>query len=155
MHKAAPRVLETQPAQRGRWDTLPELMPINPVHVALMYNSKVLVISGSGNDPNNKDFQAGVWDPASGSVKTFPIRWDMFCTPYPADIKSVVLIRPGAVTHAFDMEQRLVGLTFTYNNDQLYVKAPANGNIAPPGYYMVFILNSKGVPSKAAFVRLT
>ena len=76
-------------------------------------------------------------------------------TPYPADIKSVVLIRPGAVTHAFDMEQRLVGLTFTYSNDQLYVKAPANGNIAPPGYYMVFILDSKGVPSKAAFVRLT
>src|SRR6185369_13511913 len=79
MHKAAPRVLETQPAQHGRWDTLPELMPINPVHVALMYNSRVLVISGSGNDPNNKDFQAGVWDPASGSVKTFPIKWDMFC----------------------------------------------------------------------------
>ena len=79
MHKAPLRVLETQPAQRGRWDTSPELMPINPVHVALMFNSKVLVISGSGNDPNNKDFQAGVWDPASGTVRTFPIRWDMFC----------------------------------------------------------------------------
>jgi len=76
-------------------------------------------------------------------------------TPYPTDIKSVVLIRPGAVTHAFDMEQRLVGLSFTSSNGQLYVKAPASGNIAPPGYYMVFILDSKGVPSKAAFVRLT
>jgi len=76
-------------------------------------------------------------------------------TPYPADIKSVVLIRPGAVTHAFDMDQRLVGLTFTSSNGQLYVKAPATGNVAPPGYYMVFILDSKGVPSKAAFVRLT
>jgi hypothetical protein len=76
-------------------------------------------------------------------------------TPHPADIKSVVLIRPGAVTHAFDMEQRLVGMTFTYSNGQLYVKAPAKGNLAPPGYYMVFILDSKGVPSKAAFVRLT
>ena len=76
-------------------------------------------------------------------------------TPYPADIKSVVLIRPGAVTHAFDMEQRLVGLSFSSSNGQLYVKAPANGNIAPPGYYMVFILDSKGVPSKAAFVHLT
>jgi len=76
-------------------------------------------------------------------------------TPYPADIKSVVLVRPGAVTHAFDMEQRLVGLTFTYTNGQLYVTAPRSGNIAPPGYYMVFILNSQGVPSKASFVRLT
>jgi hypothetical protein len=66
-----------------------------------------------------------------------------------------VLIRPGAVTHSFDMEQRLVGLTFSYSNGQLYVKAPANGNTAPPGYYMVFILDSKGVPSKASFVRLT
>src|SRR5262249_34896412 len=75
-------------------------------------------------------------------------------TPYPADIKTEVMIRPGAVTHAFDMEQRFVGLSFTSSNGQLYVKAPANGTLAPPGYYMVFILDSKGVPSKAAFVHL-
>ena len=46
---------------------------------------------------------------------------------------SVVLIRAGAVTHAFDMDQRLVGLTFTAGAGVLNAKAPANGNLAPPG----------------------
>jgi hypothetical protein len=76
-------------------------------------------------------------------------------SPDAADIKSVVLVRPGAVTHAFDMEQRLVGMTFTADaGGVLHVKAPANGNLAPPGYYLLFILNSQGVPSVARFVFL-
>jgi len=75
-------------------------------------------------------------------------------TPDAKDIKAVALIRAGAVTHAFDMDQRLVNLTFTATAGQLAVKAPANGNLAPPGYYLLFILNSKGVPSVARFVRL-
>jgi len=79
-HKTALKLaVETQPAQHGRWDTLPFLMPINPVHVALMHNGKVLIISGSGNDPNNRRFEAGVWDPPAETVRTFPIAWDMFC----------------------------------------------------------------------------
>src|ERR1700685_4623967 len=48
------------PGVIGRWDTLPFDMPINPVHVALMYSGKVLIVSGSGNDPDNKNFQAAV-----------------------------------------------------------------------------------------------
>jgi PKD repeat protein len=75
-------------------------------------------------------------------------------TPNPADIRSVVLVRPGAVTHAFDMEQRLIELPFSSAGGLLTATAPPNGNIAPPGYYMLFILNSAGVPSKASFVRL-
>ncbi len=71
-----------------------------------------------------------------------------------ADIDSVVLIRPGAVTHAFDMEQRLVGLSYTKAAGVLNVKAPSGGNIAPPGYYLLFIVNSAGVPSLAKFVYL-
>jgi hypothetical protein len=71
-----------------------------------------------------------------------------------ADIASVVLVRPGTPTHAFDMEQRLVGLSFTAGGGQLNVTTPPNGNIAPPGYYMLFVLNGAGVPSVARFVRL-
>lgn len=79
-HQTALRAAaETQPAQHGRWETLPSLMPINPVHLALMHNSKVLVISGSGNDPNNKSFQAGVWNLRRKTINTFPLAWDMFC----------------------------------------------------------------------------
>jgi hypothetical protein len=76
-------------------------------------------------------------------------------TPDATSITSVVLIRPGAPTHAFDMEQRLVAMNFTAGSGVLNVTAPPNGNIAPPGYYMLFILNSSGVPSVAQFVQLT
>jgi hypothetical protein len=72
-----------------------------------------------------------------------------------ANISSVVLMRPGAPTHAFDMEQRLVAVNFTAGSGVLNATAPPNGNIAPPGYYMLFIVNSAGVPSVAQFVQLT
>ena len=75
-------------------------------------------------------------------------------TPDAANISSVVLVRNGAVTHAFGMDQRLVGLSFTAGSGSLTVTAPPTGNIAPPGYYMLFILNSRGVPSVARMVQL-
>jgi PKD repeat protein len=53
------------------------------------------------------------------------------------------------------MEQRLVGLSFAAGTGVLNVTAPPNGNIAPPGYYMLFALDSSGVPSVARFVQLT
>jgi galactose oxidase-like protein/PKD domain-containing protein len=76
-------------------------------------------------------------------------------TPDAAGISSVVLMRAGAPTHAFDMEQRLVALSFTAGSGVLNVTAPPNGNIAPQGYYMLFLLNASGVPSLAQFVQLT
>ena len=45
-------------------------------------------------------------------------------------------------------------LTFTRTSSGLTVKAPTSRNIAPPGYYMLFILNSNGVPSKAKILKL-
>jgi hypothetical protein len=76
-------------------------------------------------------------------------------TPDAADITRVVLVRPGAATHAFDMEQRVVGLTFTRGTGALSVVAPPDPRVAPPGYYMLFLLNSRGVPSVARFVQLS
>ena len=76
-------------------------------------------------------------------------------TPDAASISSVVLIRNGTVTHAFGMDQRMVGMSFTAGSGSLTVTAPSNGNIAPPGYYMLFILNSAGVPSLASSVLVT
>jgi galactose oxidase len=76
-------------------------------------------------------------------------------TPDAATIASVVLMRPGAPTHSFDMEQRLVALSFTAGSGALNVTAPPNSNIAPPGYYLLFLLNASGVPSVAQFVQLT
>ena len=58
------------------------------------------------------------------------------------------------MTHAFDMDQRMVGMSFTAGSGSLTVTAPPNSNIAPPGYYMLFLLNSSGVPSLATFVQV-
>ena len=62
-------------------------------------------------------------------------------------------MRPAAVTHMINMEQRRVGLTFTQTAGGLTITAPANSNIAPPGFYMPMILNGNGVPSQGACVR--
>jgi hypothetical protein len=75
-------------------------------------------------------------------------------TPDAANISKVVLVRNGSVTHAFGMDQRLVELSFTAQDGSLTVTAPPNGNIAPPGYYMLFILDNSGVPSVAPFVQI-
>jgi hypothetical protein len=66
----------------------------------------------------------------------------------------VALLRPGATTHADNFDQRYVDLTFTLGNGAIKATAPANGNIAPPGYYMLVIVNSNGVPSIMPFLNL-
>jgi hypothetical protein len=76
-------------------------------------------------------------------------------TPNASSIASVVLMKDGAVTHAFDMDQRMVGMSFTAGSGSLTVTAPPNANIAPPGYYMLFLLNGSGVPSLASFVQVS
>jgi hypothetical protein len=76
-------------------------------------------------------------------------------TPDAANIASVVLVKDGAVTHAFNMDQRLVGLVSSAGSGVLNVTGPPNGNIAPPGYYMLFLINNAGVPSVAKFVQLS
>ena len=76
-------------------------------------------------------------------------------TPDAANIASVVLMKDGAPTHAFDMEQRMVGLVFSAGSGVLNVTGPPNGNTAPPGYYMIFLINTAGVPSVAKFVQVS
>ena len=68
-------------------------------------------------------------------------------TPDAASITKVALVKLGAVTHSNNMDQRYVPLLFAAGNGTLTVTAPTNVNIAPPGYYMLFIINSAGVPS--------
>jgi hypothetical protein len=62
-------------------------------------------------------------------------------------IATVVLIREGAATHAFDMSQREVGLSFTVSGQTLTLTGPPNSAVAPPGNYLLFLVNTNGVPS--------
>ncbi|SDI95241.1 Glyoxal oxidase N-terminus [Frankineae bacterium MT45] len=74
-------------------------------------------------------------------------------TPDASAITAVNLVSLGADTHQIDMNQHFVPLNFTAGSGSLNVTAPASGTIAPPGYYMLFILKN-GVPSVAKFVHI-
>jgi hypothetical protein len=78
-------------------------------------------------------------------------------TPNATVIRKVTLIRLMSTTHAFDQGQRLNTLSFQAAADgqSLTVTPPASGRLAPPGPYMLFILNDKGVPSLAQTVLLS
>src|SRR5215469_14376585 len=89
-----PRMLGQANVQ-GQWSTLPlsvYSMPINPVHVALLSNGKLLVVAGSGNcPPSQEDCPSGppygpsnnsgalLFDPSSGAITQFSVSRDMFC----------------------------------------------------------------------------
>jgi hypothetical protein len=75
-------------------------------------------------------------------------------TPDGAAIASAVLIRTGATTHFFDENTHFVPVTFTQTTGGLNITAPANGNAAPPGHYMLFLVNGNGVPSIAPILQL-
>lgn len=76
-------------------------------------------------------------------------------TPSPDTITSVALMRPCSVTHTNDMSQRHLILPIVRREaGALIVGAPPNGTIAPPGPYMLFLLNSERVPSRGRFLQV-
>jgi hypothetical protein len=74
-------------------------------------------------------------------------------TPDASRIAKVALVGLGAMTHGFNMGQRYVPLSFTAGAGALTVTSPANANLAPPGHYMLFVLDDLGVPSSAWLLR--
>ena len=75
-------------------------------------------------------------------------------TPDAANISKVSLVRMGSVTHNIDMDQRYMELGKTVSGDGLTIDGPPNANTAPPGYYMVFLVNTNGVPSTGQIVKI-
>lgn len=75
--------------------------------------------------------------------------------PGATSIVSACLIRPGAVTHGFDQNQRYVPLTVSNpSGSTLSITAPSDSLDAPPGDYMLFVVDNAGVPSVAKWVRV-
>jgi hypothetical protein len=105
-------------------------------------------------------------DPGVGTIilhgSTFEVE-----TAQAPDIAKVVMVRPMAVTHQTDAEQRALALSWTLTSPTTLAVTAPDGRIfpyagggghthvsAPRGYYMLFVINSSGVPSEAKFVRL-
>src|SRR6266576_5284 len=97
---------------QGQWSTLPYLMPINPIHVALLHNGKILVVAGSGNcapgqpgcptgapyGPSNNS-GAAVLDPGTGTITGLTVGWDMFCNSMTQLADGRILIDGGTLTY--------------------------------------------------------
>ncbi len=78
-------------------------------------------------------------------------------SPQASEIGSVVMMRLSSATHWVNMDQRYVPLDFFHPSEEpglLVVSAPEQAGVAPPGYYMLFILNAQQVPSVAHMIRL-
>jgi hypothetical protein len=156
-------------------DTWTELAPINCAH---LYHSTALLLADGRVMRGGKDGQFQR-DP----YKYFEHRLELFSPPYlfagprprissaPAaggyghniaigcptarKIVRVALIRAGAVTHNFHMDQRYVGLEIAGTTaGKLTAKLPPNAKIAPPGAYMLFVVDGAGVPSRARMIKL-
>jgi len=136
------------------------------------YHSTALLLPdgrvlSAGHDNGRRATMAEIYSPpylfrgprptiaSSGEQLTYGGNFEI-ATPEAVDIGRVALVKPGSVTHSVNFDQRYVDLGFTTAGDAaLAVAAPSAPEAAPPGYYMLFIVNSLGVPSEAAWIHLS
>jgi hypothetical protein len=155
------------------WTTMSAMQVPRLYHstALLLPDGRVMVAGGGRNDgvgaPNSPrdKFSGEIYSPPylfrgprptiTSAPATATYAASMFvATPDATAIASVSLIRTSSVTHAFNQDQRFVPLTFQQTTGGLTVQSPANANLAPPGHYLLFIVDTSGVPSIAKFVRL-
>jgi galactose oxidase len=151
----------------GAWTTLASNAVVRVYHSTslLLRDGRVLHTGGGDAAGNANHFDAEIFSPPylykgarpkiSSGPSTVNYSETFFVgTADPAAIARVTWIRLGSVTHAFDSNQRFNELPFTRTTGGLHVTAPANPNLAPPGHYMLFILNGMDIPSTARVVRI-
>jgi hypothetical protein len=136
----------------------------------LLPDASVLVGGGgaSANPPIN-NFHAEIYYPpylydSSGALALRPVietapqaieqSQSFTIAANPSGIDRVTLVRAGAATHGVNLEQRFVELAFSMIGGSIAVEMPARAAETPPGYYLLFVLNSAGVPSRAKIVRV-
>ncbi len=154
------------------WTTTPEAaIPRNYHSTALLLpNGRVLTagsnINGATGPDSVKTFEIETYTPewfhdtrrpeitdAPGAL-SYGETFEIECTRS-TQIERVALMRCGSVTHAWDGDQRYVGMEFTQSDDGLTVTAPPNGAVAPPGPYMLWVIaesgpDAAGLPCKLA-----
>jgi hypothetical protein len=75
-------------------------------------------------------------------------------TPDAGSIADVTWVKLSSVTHTFNMNQRFNRLSFSRTANGLNITPPSDRRVATPGHYMLFLLNSNGVPSIAPIVAI-
>jgi galactose oxidase len=158
----------------GNWTLLAEEAVVRVYHgISLLLPDARVLSAGSGDGQNLPRETTGqifsppyLFDqsgnpairPVITSVSTDILHYDQsfsVTTPDAASIVKVHLIRFSAVTHAFNQGQTLYRATFSANANGLNVTGPASGRLAPPGPYLLFLVNAAGVPSEARVITLS
>lgn len=151
------------------WTTLSSMQIPRIYHAtALLLPDGRVLVAGSGHEDSGTapgEYNAQYYSPpylfngARPSITSIPSSFNYgdtisIQTPDAASIAKVSLVSLGADTHTLDMNQHFVPLTYTAGSGALTVSSPTSANVAPPGYYMVFIVNGSGVPSVASIVHI-
>ena len=125
----------------------------------LLPDGRVLSTGGNGYPQTEMYSPPYLFNGARPTITSVPSTIDyaqsfVISTPDAASIGKVTLIRLPSVTHAFNQSQRLNNLVFSKQTGTVTAVAPSAAALAPPGRYMVFVLNTAGVPSGAKIVQL-
>lgn len=91
----------------------------------------------------------------SGGPRTIPRGGSAtFTSAHASSIRTARLIRPSASTHVTDVDQRSVALDLTKTGTGISVTVPKNRNLVESGWYMLFVTDDQGTPSKAQWVKV-
>jgi hypothetical protein len=77
-----------------------------------------------------------------------------FRTGHPERVVRARLMRPSAVTHTTDVEQRSIALDLTKDAHSVTVEVPNDPTLVPPGWYMLFVTDAQGTPSEAKWLQV-
>ncbi len=144
----------------GAWTVLAALSVYRGYHSTAVLLPDGRVYSGGGNAASSEVFSPpylfqGTRPTITSAPTTVTGGQTFFVgTPDAATITAVNWISPAATTHTFNQNQRFNRLSYTQTAGGLSVTPPSNANMAAPGYYMLFIINSSGIPSVGSFVNV-
>ncbi|MFJ7203990.1 galactose oxidase-like domain-containing protein [Streptomyces sp. NPDC098789] len=169
------RQIETRGAD-GRWRLGPaQRLPRGYHSNALVLPDGRVMVTGDelqqiANDPDVRDGMDGsieLYEPAYlhrgarpaldrvpagnlGYDTEFPVG-----TGTPGEVRRAVLLAPTTVTHSVNTSQRHLELRIgEVRGDTIRLRTPPGAADAPPGHYMLFLLNARGVPSTARWITL-
>ena len=146
----------------GAWTTWATEVNYRGYHSgALLLPDGRVLSSGGDNHPNAEIFSPpylfnGTRPTISSSPGSANYGQTIFVgTPQATSITKATLTRISAVTHAQNWDQRFLNLGFSQASGGLNVVLPSSANNAPPGHYLLWILNGSGVPSVGNWLQIT